>query len=74
MLRPHPTSLNTVSYNGVIRMLETIRDVKPEREAPIVHHVYVDTGSSTPPFISISLSSNLHGLVSDRHSRRSRVL
>jgi hypothetical protein len=56
MLRPHPTSLNTVSYNGVIRMLETIRDVKPEREAPIVHHVYVDTGS---PLLALFSSSVL---------------
>ncbi len=44
MLKAHPVSLNTLSYNGVIHMLETIRDIKPERDAPIVHHVYVDTG------------------------------
>lgn len=46
MLRAHPISLNTLSYNGVIRILETLRDVKPEREAPVVHHVYVDTGNT----------------------------
>lgn len=42
MLKASPISLNTISYNGVIRMLETIRDVSPN--PPCVEHVYVDTG------------------------------
>jgi hypothetical protein len=42
MQRAHPISLNKISYDAVIRALETIRDVKPE--PPIVEHVYVDTG------------------------------
>ena len=35
-------SLNAISYNGVIRMLEAIRDASPN--PPCVEHVYVDTG------------------------------
>lgn len=41
MLRATPKSLNAVSYDAVIEMLETIRDIAPE--PPSVKHVYVDT-------------------------------
>lgn len=49
MLRANPVSLNTLSYNGVIRMLEKIRDIKPIRDCPTVQHVYVDTGTKNFP-------------------------
>ena len=42
MLRVNPVSLNKISYDCVVQALETIRDVKPS--APVVDHVYVDTG------------------------------
>lgn len=41
MLQATPKSLNAVSYDAVIDMLEAIRDITPN--APSVHHVYVDT-------------------------------
>lgn len=41
MLRATPKSLNAVSYDAVIEMLENIRDITPD--PPSVKHVYVDT-------------------------------
>lgn len=44
MLRGSPISLNTISYDGVVRMLETISNNNSgSGEAPIVTDVYVDT-------------------------------
>jgi len=43
MLRKTPISLNVLSYNGVIRMLETIRDSSIDSPM-VVTDVYVDTG------------------------------
>jgi hypothetical protein len=74
MLRAHPVSLNAVSYNGVIRMLETIRDVKPEREAPVVHHVYVDTGPFPLPFSSLTAPAPSPLLVGDPDFYKSKLL
>lgn len=42
MQRAHPVSLNKMSYDAVIRALESIRNIRPE--PPVVDHVYVDTG------------------------------
>lgn len=41
MLRSTPKSLNALSYEAVIEMLETIRDISPL--PPTVQHVFVDT-------------------------------
>lgn len=41
MLKATPKSLNSLSYDAVIEMLETIRDISPN--PPRVEHVYVDT-------------------------------
>jgi hypothetical protein len=41
MMKAHARSLNTISYDGVIKMLEIIRDVKPN--PPFINEVYVDT-------------------------------
>ena len=42
MMRANPISLNAISYDAVIRILERIRDVK-HCEPPQVTDVYVDT-------------------------------
>ena len=44
MQRAQPISLNRLSYDSVIKALECIRNIRPE--APIVDHVYVDTGEN----------------------------
>jgi hypothetical protein len=41
MLRAHPTSLNTISYDAVIRALKTIANATPL--APQVTDVFIDT-------------------------------
>jgi len=43
MLRASPISLNLISYNAVIRMLETIRDAPPDGREMTVTDVFVDT-------------------------------
>ena len=48
MLRVNPVSLNKISYDSVVRALETIRDIKPS--APVVDHVFVDTGAVRPEY------------------------
>eukprot|EP01031_Cornospumella_fuschlensis_P029057 gene29057-35071_t len=42
MLRPSPTSLNTLSYDGVIQMLQTIYNSHPT-QAPTIGNVFIDT-------------------------------
>lgn len=41
MLKANPTSLNQISYDGVIRMLAKIRDAEPN--PPTITDVYIDT-------------------------------
>lgn len=41
MLRPHPVSLNAMSYDAVVKALETIRDVEPVPPCP--SNIYIDT-------------------------------
>jgi ribonuclease H2 subunit A len=43
MLRAHPISLNTISYDAVIRILATIRDPPKEENPPQVTDVFIDT-------------------------------
>lgn len=77
MLKACPISLNTLSYNGVIKILETIRDIKPIRECPTVQHVYVDTGLFyfifIKNFLNISLILNYY-LVGDPEFYKSKLL
>ena len=41
MLKASPKSLNSLSYDTVIHILESIRDISPD--PPSVQHLYVDT-------------------------------
>ena len=41
MLKPTPTSLNQISYDGVIRMLSAIKDASPN--PPLIGDVFIDT-------------------------------
>jgi hypothetical protein len=43
MQKEHPISLNMLSFNGVVKILETIRDAYPDDPASI-DHIYIDTG------------------------------
>jgi hypothetical protein len=73
MLKASPISLNAISYNGVIRMLETIRDISPN--PPCVEHVYVDTGTYfVCVILGMIIMSLCHYLFSSRFSGRPRVL
>lgn len=41
MLKPRPNSLNAISYDSVIKALETIRDAQPN--PPLVQDIFIDT-------------------------------
>ena len=41
MLKASPKSLNSLSYDTVIHILESIHDISPD--PPSVRHLYVDT-------------------------------
>lgn len=56
MLRSHPVSLNTISYNAVIQMLSIIRDHEPN--PPNVTDVFIDTVGD-PEFYKSKLISAL---------------
>lgn len=56
MLKPTPTSLNQISYDGVIRMLSAIKDASPN--PPLIGDVFIDTVGK----IAIIIQSHLnHG-------------
>ena len=53
MLRANPNSLNLISYNSVIRMLEKIRDLPPDGKQMNITDVYVDTVGDPEHYRSI---------------------
>lgn len=40
MLRSQPVSLNSISYDSVVRMLQRIKD---EDNSPLLKNIYIDT-------------------------------
>lgn len=57
MLRASPVSLNLISYNAVIRMLETIRDTPPDGQQMTVTDVFVDTVGDPDYYKSILIKA-----------------
>ena len=55
MLKPSPTSLNSLSYQGVVSILEKIRD---EENASIINNIYIDTVGD-PEFYKSTLCNAL---------------
>ena len=60
MLRATPKSLNALSYEAVIEMLEAIRDISPA--PPSVQHVYVDTVGDPGYYKSKLLEVRVYGM------------
>ncbi len=73
MQRAQPISLNRLSYDAVIQALECIRSIRPE--APIVDHVYVDTGSNFNLFaVTIYYNYFLTEIVGDPEYYKSQLI